>query len=90
MKFYPFETAVQLNWLDEKHNGVILTGMGLYALTGFALGFIAGMIANAYLLRDVPRAKYLNDKSMRLRYGSLNWAIALLGMIIAIAIKQAH
>lgn len=57
-------------------------------LTGFIIGFIAGMIVNAYLLRGVPRETYMNDKNMRLKYGALNWILALFGTIIALAIRQ--
>lgn len=56
-----------------------------FGVTGFVVGFIAGVVANAYLLRGVPREKYLKDRSIRLRYGALNWAIALLGMAIGMA-----
>jgi hypothetical protein len=60
--------------------------MWIYGLTGFAIGFVLGMITNAYFLRNVPKAKYITDKSMRLRYGLLNWVIALLGFVAGVAI----
>jgi hypothetical protein len=62
--------------------------MGLYGLTGFIIGFIIGMIINARLLRNVPREKYRTDKSMRLRFGLLNWGIALIGLVAGFVIKS--
>lgn len=59
-------------------------------LTGFIVGFIAGMIVNAYLLRGVSRETYINNKDMRLKYGALNWGIALFGMVIALAVRSGQ
>ncbi|MDB5477800.1 MAG: hypothetical protein JWM96_295 [Alphaproteobacteria bacterium] len=64
--------------------------MWIYGLSGFIIGFLAGMLANAYLLREVPREKYLNDKKLRTRYGLMNWGIALLGLIIGLAIGETR
>lgn len=61
-----------------------------YGLIGFILGFLAGMGINAYLLQGVPRGEFQRNKSMRLRYGGLNWAIAILGMIIGIALQETR
>ena len=58
--------------------------MFLYGLSGLIIGFVAGMAANAYLLQGTPREDYLNNKDMRMKYGALNWAIAALGMIVAL------
>ena len=59
--------------------------MFLYGLIGLVLGFVAGMAINAYLLQGTPREAYLRDKKLRMRYGLLNWAIAFLGLAIALA-----
>ena len=59
----------------------------MYGLIGFITGFICGMLINLYLLKDVPREK-LRDKNVRLKYGGLNWGIALLGLAIGIALDQ--
>lgn len=64
----------------------ILCAMNVFF--GFIVGFIVGMAVNAYLLRGVPRATFLKNKDMRLRYGALNWAIAVFGAIIAAAVTQ--
>jgi len=63
--------------------------MGLYAFTGFAVGFVFGLFANLYLLRGTPKEKYLTDKSLRRRFGLLNWGVAFLGMVIAIALYRS-
>lgn len=51
--------------------------MILQALGGFVFGFILGMMLNSYLLRNVPKEKMTGDRSIRLKYGALNWLIAL-------------
>lgn len=58
--------------------------MWLQGLTGFIIGFIIGMVVNAILLRQVPKSEYMTNKNLRMRYGGLNWFIAILGMIIAL------
>lgn len=60
--------------------------MFLYGLSGLVLGFIVGMAMNAYLLQGTPRDVYLRDKKLRMRYGLLNWAVAFLGLAIALAV----
>jgi hypothetical protein len=64
--------------------------MGLYALSGFIIGFIIGMILNARLLRNVPREKYLKDKSLRMRFGLLNWGFALTGLVIGLILFKSN
>ena len=60
--------------------------MWIYGAIGFVIGFILGMIVNARLLRGVPKAQITSDKSLRLRFGLLNWGIALLGLAIGTAL----
>jgi len=64
--------------------------MFLYAVSGLVLGFIAGMILNAILLRKIPMADYLKNRTLRLRYGTLNWIIALLGMGIGMYLANTN
>lgn len=61
----------------------------MYGLIGFIMGFVAGMLANAYLLRGIPRAELRNNKKLRTRFGLLNWGMALLGLIIGLALQNA-
>lgn len=62
--------------------------MWLYGIGGLVFGFIIGMALNAYLLQDVPKEKYTKDRGLRLKYGLLNWIIAILFMFIMIAIAK--
>ena len=62
--------------------------MWLQGLIGLGIGFAVGMAANLYLLRDLPRDVMRRNRDMRLKYGALNWGIALLGMFIALALAQ--
>ena len=57
-----------------------------YGVIGFLVGFIVGLAVNMWLLKGVPHDQRLNDPKIRTRYGLLNWAIALFGMMIALAI----
>jgi len=77
----------QITPLEQKNNGAIITLMNMYGLSGFIIGFLLGMLANLYLLRGISREKYLKDKSLRMRFGLLNWGFALLGMAIGLAIQ---
>lgn len=58
--------------------------MILHALGGFVFGFILGMFLNSHLLRDVPKEKLTTDRSIRLKYGALNWMIAFAFMALMI------
>lgn len=60
----------------------------MHGFIGFIIGFVAGMGINAYLLQGIPRDEFRRNKKLRMRYGALNWAIALLGLIIGIAIGE--
>ncbi len=64
------------------------TAMWLFGISGLVVGFIIGMMLNSYLLRDVPKEKFTNDRSIRLRYGLLNWGVALLFMALMLMIGQ--
>ncbi len=55
-------------------------------LIGFVLGFLGGMAVNAYLLRGMPREEMRRNKDLRLKYGALNWGLALLGLLIGLAL----
>jgi dipeptide/tripeptide permease len=62
--------------------------MWLYGFTGFVIGFLLGMIANAYLLRGVSRERLRTDRDIRLKYGALNWGLAVLGAVLAVAVAE--
>jgi hypothetical protein len=62
--------------------------MWIYGVSGFITGFILGMAANLYLLRDTPRENLRTDKKLQKRFGALNWGMAFLGMAIALVIAR--
>lgn len=64
---------------------MILLGLG-----GFVFGFVLGMALNGYLLRDIPPEAYTKDKSIRIKYGLLNWSIAIIFMILMLFIGQLN
>ena len=43
---------------------------------GFILGFIAGQMLLLRLLKDVPQKDLIEDKTIRWKYGILNWIVA--------------
>lgn len=76
--------------MSNYHIGAMLSRMWQYGLSGLVIGFIIGMVVNSWLLRGIPRDKMISDKKIRMRYGLLNWGIALFGMVIALAIGQTN
>jgi ABC-type antimicrobial peptide transport system permease subunit len=62
--------------------------MWIYGLLGFVIGFIIGMGMNMYLLQEMPREELRRNKDMRFRYGLLNWAVAFIGMFIALTLAS--
>ena len=60
----------------------------VFGTLGFFCGFILGQMILAYLLRGKSREELLNDKSLRWKYGVLNWLIALLTAASAVYIEQ--
>lgn len=47
-------------------------------LGGF-LGMIAGQAIIYWITRDIPRQELLTNRSIKIRYGLMGWAISLLG-----------
>lgn len=66
----------------------MIQAMWLLSISGLVFGFIIGMILNSYLLRDIPKEKLTTDRNIRLKYGLLNWAIAVIFMTIMFMIGQ--
>ncbi len=48
-------------------------------IIGFLIGFIVGQSLIFFLLKDTPKEEILNNKTLKLQYGLLNWAITILG-----------
>jgi hypothetical protein len=46
---------------------------------GFIGGFLFGQMVLYFLLRHKSREDLLNDKHLKLKFGLLNWGMAILG-----------
>ena len=60
---------------------------------GFIGGFILGQMILAFLQRGKTREQLLSDKSLRWKYGLLNWLVALLtaaSSVYLLLVAQAH
>lgn len=55
--------------------------MVLYSFIGFVIGMVAGGMLNRHLLRNVPKSEWLNNRDIKMKYGGLNWLIAILGAV---------
>ncbi|MBK67369.1 MAG: hypothetical protein CMP22_04470 [Rickettsiales bacterium] len=53
------------------------------AFIGFILGFVVGLILNRFLLADMTPQEIIENRNIKIQYGLLNWAIAMLGALIA-------
>ncbi|AGH97049.1 hypothetical protein [Micavibrio aeruginosavorus] len=53
-------------------------------VAGFIGGFVLGLIALRYILKDRSKDDLLQDKSLRL-YGAITWLLAALGGAVAMA-----
>lgn len=65
----------------------------LAGFLGLALGFIAGQIVLAHLLRDRSRSEIIElmkDRGAKFRYGTLNWLLAVLGCLLAVFIYREY
>ena len=62
----------------------------VYAALGFAIGFGFGQMLLFSLLRGVSREKMLKDKNIQYKYGLLNWLIAILGALAAVALYERY
>ncbi|MCK5383960.1 MAG: hypothetical protein KAJ29_00195 [Alphaproteobacteria bacterium] len=62
----------------------------VYGIIGFTVGFSFGQMFLFFLLRGMSREKMLNDKYIQLKYGLLNWLIAILGAYGAVFLYQRY
>lgn len=51
----------------------------VFGIVGLVCGFIFGQMMLYFMLRHRSREDLLNDKTLRLRYGLLNWLFAAAG-----------
>ncbi len=62
----------------------------VYGIIGFTLGFSVGQVLLFHILRGVSKEEMLNNKSIQLKYGLLNWLIALLCGYGGIVLYQSY
>lgn len=60
----------------------------MYGFFGLIIGFLAGMIVNSFLLKGISSEEMRKNKDLRLKYGTLNWVLALIGMLAGIALQD--
>ncbi len=64
---------------------VYLVGLG-----GLIGGFMAGQLLLLFLLRHRSRRDLLTDRSIRWTYGLINWAVAGLGVWLAVSLYNRY
>jgi hypothetical protein len=57
---------------------------------GFIGGFALMLLALNALLRNVPRAELLGNKSLQIRYGLLTWGVAALTAWAAVFVYKSY
>lgn len=50
---------------------------------GLCLGFGIGQVIIYMMLADTPKEELQENKKLKIQYGLINWAVALLGALIA-------
>ncbi len=56
----------------------------LIAVLGLIAGFVIGQTIIYFLLSDTPADVIKNDKDLKIKYGLLNWMIALIFAWLAV------
>tara|TARA_R110001592_G_scaffold29350_13_gene106695 strand:- start:179 stop:382 length:204 start_codon:yes stop_codon:yes gene_type:complete len=59
-------------------------------IVGFIFGFVAGQMFLLFLLRDVSKEDLLNDPYIKMKYGILNWVIAISGSCSAVLVYDRY
>ena len=57
---------------------------------GFIGGFIVGQMVLHFFLRNKSREELLHDKSLKWKYGLINWGLAILGCYSFISMYQYY
>jgi len=59
-------------------------------IIGFIGGFVAGQMLLLFLLRNVSKEDLLNDPYIKMKYGILNWVIAIMGSYSTVWMYQRY
>lgn len=62
----------------------------IVGLIGFVLGFIGGLGILHFMLRNVSSEELLEDKYLKVKYGLLNWGMAIGGAYYAVYIYNSY
>lgn len=62
----------------------------LVGLGGLIGGFMAGQLVLLFLLRHRSRKDLLEDRSLRWTYGLINWAVAAMGVWVAVSLYERY
>ncbi len=62
----------------------------IIGILGLLTGFFAGQVLLLYLLRHRSNREILSDKSIKMTYGLLNWAIAAAGAYAAVMLYKIY
>lgn len=62
----------------------------LSGLAGLIGGFMAGQLLLMFLLRHKSNREILGDRSIRWVYGLVNWAVAALGVWVAVSMYSRY
>ncbi|MDH5723246.1 MAG: hypothetical protein OEY94_08010 [Alphaproteobacteria bacterium] len=57
---------------------------------GFILGFVGGLGILYFMLRNVSNEDLIEDKYLKLKYGLLNWGMAIAGAYYAVYIYKSY
>ncbi len=91
MRYKKAGSAVKINAVDNGYSKIRgMTMIYMCGMFGFAVGFGVGQVILFFLLRGVSREDMLNDKHIQLKYGLLNWAIALLSCYGTVRLYQLY
>ncbi len=56
----------------------------VYGIGGGIVGFLIGQAVIFHLLKDTPAKEIKGNKDLKIKYGLLNWAFVVVGVLIGI------
>jgi hypothetical protein len=58
------------------------------AIIGFIGGFMVGQWILMHLLQGIPTNELINNKKLRLKYGIINWLVAIIGGVCSMKLYE--
>lgn len=62
----------------------------VFGITGFIIGFAAGLYILKIWLKDKSREELMTDKSLHLSYGVFVWLIAVIGSAMSVFLYRNY